>query len=73
MQQSTQIEIIRRLLGHLDRAEPFRSETTASVPASIYTSAEHLELEQRTILSTWPQLTALTLLSSGSSVIVPTR
>jgi nitrite reductase/ring-hydroxylating ferredoxin subunit len=60
MHQDTQIEIIRRLLGHLDRAEPFRSDVIVSVPASIYTSAEELAFEQRTILSTWPQLVALT-------------
>lgn len=59
MHQDTQIAIIRRLLDHLDRAEPFRSDDTASVPASIYTSDEELAFEQETILSTWPQLVAL--------------
>jgi len=71
MHQDTQIEIIRRLLGHLDRAEPFRSEAMASVPASIYTSPEELAFEQRTILSTWPQLIALSSdLPEPSSYVV---
>jgi phenylpropionate dioxygenase-like ring-hydroxylating dioxygenase large terminal subunit len=50
---------LERLLGHLERAEPFRTDGPASVPASIYTSPEELAFEQRTILSTSPQLVAL--------------
>jgi phenylpropionate dioxygenase-like ring-hydroxylating dioxygenase large terminal subunit len=71
MHQDTQIEIIRRILDHLDRAEPSRSDSLWSVPASIYTSVDELALEQRTILSTSPQLIALSSdLPEPSSYVV---
>jgi phenylpropionate dioxygenase-like ring-hydroxylating dioxygenase large terminal subunit len=71
MHHDTQIDIIRRLLGHLDRTEPFRADEAASVPASIYTSPDELAFEQRTILSTSPQLVALSgdLPEPGSYVV----
>lgn len=71
MHQNTQIEITRRLLGHLDRAEPFRSDVVASVSADDYTSPERLAFEQRTILTTSPQLVALAsdLPEPGSYVV----
>src|SRR5688572_18819995 len=71
MHQNTQIEIIRRLLGHLDRSEPFRGDSIASVAAQIYTSPDELAFEQQTILATWPQLVALSSdLPEPSSYVV---
>ena len=59
MRHETQVAIARRLLDHLDRGEPVRSEVGATIPAARYTSPEHLALEERTILSRWPQMVAL--------------
>lgn len=59
MRTETQVEITRTLLRHLAERQPVRADACATVPASRYTSAEHLAREQATILSKWPQLVAL--------------
>lgn len=59
MRRDTQIAITRSLLEQLRRKQPLRADAVDSVPAAHYTSVEHLEQERATILSTWPQLVAL--------------
>lgn len=59
MRTETQVEMTRTLLHHLAERRPLRAPAGATVPASHYTSPEHLAREQATILSRWPQLVAL--------------
>ncbi len=59
MRRDTQIAIIRTLLEQLRQKQPLRGDAVGSVPAAHFTSVEHLQREQATILSAWPQLMAL--------------